>query len=147
MLMKYPCCSFMSIGRRYTIKNRSTIWSRNFTSGHMFIVALFTIAQYPRYGKTSVVYRNNIKKILCIYTYTHFLPIIYTYTYNTYMFILCIYWNVVQSWERTSCHLWQYWCRKRWMLYDTTYMWTVKKPNSLKQRAQWWLPGAGRLGG
>lgn len=31
-------------------------------------------------------------------------------------------------------------------LYNTTYTWNPKKPNSQKQRVEWWLPGAGVWG-
>ena len=36
--------------------------------------------------------------------------------------------------------------RGRKILHDLTYMWNLKKPNSEKQRVEWWLPGAGGWG-
>ena len=32
-------------------------------------------------------------------------------------------------------------------MYDTTYMWNLKKLNSKKQKVKWWLPGTGGGGG
>lgn len=29
------------------------------------------------------------------------------------------------------------------IFYDITYIWTLKRPNSKKQRVEWWLPMAG----
>lgn len=36
--------------------------------------------------------------------------------------------------------------RERQVLYDITYMWNPKKPNSYKQRVKWGLPKAGERG-
>lgn len=38
--------------------------------------------------------------------------------------------------------------RRRETLYDITFMWNLKKLNSLKQRVKWWLPetGSQRIG-
>ena len=31
--------------------------------------------------------------------------------------------------------------KKKNILHDLTYMWTLKQSNSEKQRVEWWLPG------
>ena len=33
------------------------------------------------------------------------------------------------------------------ILHDLIYMWNVKGSNSYKQKVEWWLPGARRMGG
>ena len=134
---------FSHYGKQYEvsqkIKNRTTIWSRDSTSGYlpkenktligkdictpMYIVALFTVAKILKQPKCLLVDKW-IKKMWCIYIYTH--------THNIILFshkkILAFFttWMDLEPYPK-----WDKSARRRQIMYDPNYMW-IRKTNKQK---------------
>ena len=134
------------------IKIRTTVWSRNPTSGYISKGNEISISKRYLYSHAydSLIHNSQDMETnqVSIRGWTDKEDVIYIY-------IAMEYYSVLQKWKKPPL-LWQHgehyakWNKpdtERQILHDLIYTWNLKWSNSYRQKVEWWLPGARRMGG